>query len=144
MMTQRTLTAYFSDHATDHIVNIGSAGLLNNDLKPEQPYYISKALSLSGASYDLSLPKDTKGQICLSVDKPITDPAIRDTYAVQYQASLVDMECFTIAKCAAERGIELTSLKVATDRADERANSDFRASIDRCSHILLEEARKIL
>lgn len=144
IMAQRTLTAYLDEHQVDHILNIGTAGMLTPSLELGKIYHISSTLTENEEMIPLHLLSDESIESCLSVKKSIEDSALRDTSHQKHGAGLADMECYTFASIAKEKNIPISAIKITTDFADCETTDMFKKQIEQSAKKLAIEAKNII
>ncbi|MEA3391342.1 MAG: hypothetical protein U9Q91_00020, partial [Candidatus Marinimicrobia bacterium] len=143
IMAQRTLTAYLDEHQVDHILDIGTAGILTPSLELGEIYHISSTLTEKEEAIHLHLLSGESGEICLSVRHSIEDSTLRDISHKKHGAGLADMECYALASIAKERNIPISAIKIATDFADCETTEMFKKQIEQSAKTLAVEVQKI-
>ncbi len=144
IMAQRTLTAYLNEHQVDHILNIGTAGMLTPSLKLGEIYHISSTLTENEEKIPLHLLSDESIESCLSVKSSIEDSALKDTSHQKHGAGLADMECYTFASIAKEKNIPMSAMKITTDFADCETTDMFKKQVEESAIKLEKEVQNIL
>ncbi|MCF7833471.1 MAG: hypothetical protein K9N05_07850, partial [Candidatus Marinimicrobia bacterium] len=105
IMAKRTLVAYLDEYRPNFILNIGTAGMLNQELKLGEIYHIASVITENENEIALHLLTGEAGETCLSVRRCIEDSGLRDHSHKKHQARLADMECYAIAAIAKENNI---------------------------------------
>jgi len=144
IMAQRTLTAYLDEYPTDHILNIGTAGMLSPSLELGELYHISSTLTENEDSISLHVLNDKLTESCLSVRRSINDSVTRDASHKKHGAGLADMECYTFASIAKEKNIPMSAMKITTDFADCETTDMFKKQIEQSAKKLAKEVQNIL
>ncbi len=143
-MAERTLLAYLEEHTPDRILNAGTAGKMIEGLEIGKVYQVDAVMTDTEPEIELdSLLEDT-GEKCLSLRRALTDNVQRDRSREEFGTSLADMECYTIAKIAKDKGIPMSAMKVVSDFADCESREMFQEHIDMVSKALCEEVVVIL
>jgi len=144
IMAQRTLTAYLDEHQVDHILNIGTAGMLTPSLELGEIYHISSTLNENEEKIPLHLLSDESIESCLSVRRSIEDSTIRDTSYKKHGAGLADMECYTFASIAKEKNIPMSAMKITTDFADCESTEIFKKQVEESAKKLAIGVKNII
>ena len=123
---QKVLTAYLENYCPDLIINMGTAGIVNPEIKQGEIFSIVKNhQSGDDNMFELLAVEGFKNASLLTVDKPLTDKKLRDIYFEKYRVDLVDMEAWYCAQLANQHKTNFRSIKIASDFADENTENDF-------------------
>ncbi len=144
VMAKRTLTSYLKENQPEFILNIGTAGMLNQELKLGEIYHIASTLTENEDEIKLHLLSGETGELCLSVRRSIEDSDLRDHTHKKHKARLADMECYTLAKIAKERNIPMSAMKITTDLADCESTEMFKKQIEKNAKYLAKEVQNII
>ncbi|MEA2076846.1 MAG: hypothetical protein U9O95_02375 [Candidatus Marinimicrobia bacterium] len=144
VLAERTLINYLEEHQPEYILNIGTAGMLNQELKLGEIYHIESTLTENEDEIKLHLLSGETGEICLSVRRSIEDSDLRDHTHKKHNARLADMECYALAKIAKERNIPMSAMKITTDFADCESTEMFKKQIEESAKKLAIEVLKII
>ena len=144
VMAESTLEAYLTDHTPDHILNIGTAGMLLENMETGKVHHIEKTLTENEKAICLHMLIDGPGETCLSVRRSIKDPELRDSSQKKHNARLADMECYALAAVAKQRGIPMSAIKVTTDFADCETTDMFKKQVEKSANKLALEVKNIL
>lgn len=144
VMAQRTLEAYLADHRPDFILNIGTAGMLTDEMELGKIHHIATTLTEDEDPIHLHMLIDGPGETCLSVRRNIDNRERRDRSHHQYRARLADMECYTLARLAESEKIPMSALKITTDFADCDTRDMFREQVESSAKKLAEEVILII
>jgi len=144
IMAQRTLNTYLEDHSPDFMLNIGTAGMLFENMEPGKVHHISETLTENEAAITLHVLSDEKGKICLSVRRSIEDSKKRELSRDKHNAGLADMECYTLAAIAKEKNIPMSAIKVTTDFADCETADMFKKHVEESAKKLADEVINII
>ncbi|MBW6457937.1 MAG: hypothetical protein K0B52_02125 [FCB group bacterium] len=145
IMAERTLGHYFEKYGTAEILNIGGAGMLDPDLSLGQILHISNIYS--GRTFQregLRLLDMVHPASCVSMSHPVVSETEKNELRFRTGAQLVDMECFTIAHAAKERGIKMSAVKITADHANEESSKVFLESITAGAQLLFESLKNKL
>ena len=144
VMAERTLIAYLDEYHPDHILNIGTVGMLVQSMELGTIHHISSTLTENENAIYLDLLKGKEGETCLSVRQSVNDGDRRDNFYKVHGARLADMECYTLAKIAKERSIPISAIKITTDFADCETTDMFKKQIEKSAIDLAKEIQNIL
>lgn len=144
VMAERTLNACLRDHMPEHILNIGTAGILDAKSQLGKTYHIATVVTENEAPLALDLLKGQQGATCLSVRRSIEASDTRDRASQTYHADLADMECYTLAAIARDKGIPMSGIKVTTDYADCETREMFEKQVNKSVKILTKEVLEVL
>ena len=144
IMAQRTLEAYLKDHTPDFILNIGTAGMLFENMELGKIYHISETVTENEVAITLDLLSDKEGEICLSVRRSIENNGKRELSREKYEARLADMECYTLAALAKENNIPMSAIKITTDFADCETADMFKKQVEESAKKLSDEVINII
>ncbi|HOG74635.1 MAG: hypothetical protein KA076_04595 [Candidatus Marinimicrobia bacterium] len=134
------------------IINIGTAGVLNDTCPLMSIFYPNRFCTLSNDHLtSLTLPNDFlesshflstgwKSGTLFSSRKPVTSAAKRWAILQNSQADVVDMEAFAYADFCQRHKIPFACLKVITDRADAEVAENFNANLAESAQLLAENA----
>lgn len=139
IMARRTLEAYLEDHEPDFVLNIGTAGMLYDNMELGKVHHIVETVTEDEPAIKLYGLTDETGETCLSVRRSIEDSGRRELSREKHQARLADMECYALAAIAKERGIPMSAIKVTTDFADCETTEMFKKQVDESAKKLAEE-----
>ncbi len=126
---RRTVTSFFENYRPEFVLNIGTAGRLNERLKLGGVYAISRlrcensddVIALRIDEHLARLPQ----AVLLTADRAVTNDRLRKALHEKYGADLVDMEAYVIAGEAMRRNISFVSIKIVSDAANARTAIDF-------------------
>ncbi|MGD9489528.1 MAG: hypothetical protein AB7W47_16030 [Calditrichaceae bacterium] len=142
------LNSYLSSYEPSEIINIGTAGSLKHDHRSGDIFYIGKIYyKTRGQFIDLpsELNKTEKAPaVLLTVDQPVMNKSDREASRKRFNAGLVDMEAYALAKICFKNNIKFTSYKIVSDLADENTEGEFMANYKVLSKKLAEYILKIL
>ena len=144
VMAQRTLEAYLEDHDPDHILNIGTAGMLFDNMELGKIHHISATVAENEDPIHLHMLIDKPGEICLSVRQSIKNSGLRDSSQKKHKAHLADMECYSLAAVAWRHNILMSAIKVTTDFADCETTEMFKEQVEDSAKKLSDEIIKII
>ena len=144
VMAERTFRTYLKTHKPDHVLNIGTAGMLLETMELGKVYHISQCMTENEAPIRLNVLTDEAAESCLSVRRSINDSSIRVASHKTYAATLADMECYTLAAIAKEMHIPMSAIKVTTDFADCDTTEMFKKQVDESAKQLAKEVQKVL
>lgn len=134
------------------IINIGTAGVLNDTCPLMSIFYPNRFCTLSNDHLtSLTLPNDFlesshflstgwKSGTLFSSREPVTSAAKRRAILQNSQADVVDMEAFAYADFCQRHKIPFACLKVITDRADAEVAENFNANLAESAQLLAENA----
>ncbi|HNZ36182.1 MAG TPA: hypothetical protein PKN58_01075 [Candidatus Marinimicrobia bacterium] len=134
------------------IINIGTAGVLNDTCPLMSIFYPNRFCTLSNDHLtSLTLPNDFlesshflstgwKSGTLFSSRKPVTSAAKRWAILQNSQADVVDMEAFAYADFCQRHKIPFACLKVITDRADAEVKQNFNANLAESAQLLAQNA----
>jgi nucleoside phosphorylase len=123
---QKVLTAYLENYHPNLIINIGTAGIVNPEIKQGEIFSVVKNYQNGNDNiFELMAIKGFKSASLLTVDKPLRDKKLRDSYFRKYRVDLVDMEGWYCAQSATQCKADFHSIKIASDFADENTEKDF-------------------
>ena len=141
----KTLSHYLQKYRPDIIINIGTAGIINKDIKQGEVISVNKVYKAgSRESFELIPVKGFKTGRLLTVDEALTSRKLRDSYFLEYQADLADMEAWYGAQLSAEYNINFRCFKIASDHADENAEKDFMKNYKQLTQKLAAELIPVL
>lgn len=144
VMAKRTLEAYLQDHAPEFILNIGTAGMLRDNMELGGVYHIKETLTENEPPIRLHMLSNEPGEVCLSVKRSIEDSKERDMSYSKHEARLADMECFALAVIARDRNIPMSAIKVTTDFADCDTADMFKDQVEKSVKKLTNEIMSII
>jgi len=127
---QRTLEAYLKENEPGHILNIGTCGMLFENMKLGEIHHIASTVTENEDPIHLHMLIDKPGKICLSVRRSIKEPGLRDSSQKKYKAHLADMECYTLAAVARRHNIPMSAIKITTDFADCETTEMFKKQVE--------------
>ncbi|HQM35818.1 MAG TPA: hypothetical protein PKV79_03165 [Candidatus Marinimicrobia bacterium] len=134
------------------IINIGTAGVLNDTCPLMSIFYPNRFCTLSNDHLtSLTLPNDFlesshflstgwKSGTLFSSREPVTSAAKRWAILQNSQADVVDMEAFAYADFCQRHKIPFACLKVITDRADAEVKQNFNANLAESAQLLAQNA----
>ena len=133
--------AWAAEPQFEHVMNIGTAGALRDDVTGLHEIGTAINHDLSAEPIrQLGLdPREVvelpggHATVPASGDLFVTDPVVRS--ALAQRAHLVDMEGYAIALACTELGVPVHLVKVVSDNADETAH-DWSAAVDGCARLL--------
>jgi len=143
----RVTTELILEVKPDLIVNVGTAGCLNEEMlgcvlgvnEVLERDMMAEPLAPRGTvplSNQQSIHKSSFGSArCATGDSFVTS---RDQWLLDNQVDLVDMELFAIAKVAAHYDVEWKSIKFASDLADENAAEHWNYSLEKANQKISE------
>lgn len=142
----RKVTESIYKFKPDLVINIGTAGALNSELKGL--YFVKDVIEHDMKAEPLSprgvTPFDNAASIftsdigdirCATGDSFVTEI---DPWLLENNVSIVDMELFAIAKICEHYNIPWRSMKYISDFADENSGKDWENSL-KLSQIKLQE-----
>lgn len=123
------------------ILNIGTCGLLNNELEPGMLLMPEEVISTWDSR--IFYPNATGIGIsrvhrCVSVGKTERTEDFRMSLIKKYQAQITDMEAWTVLEWADKRKIPVTIVKAVSDRVGENSDYDVRKNMSLCSNNISE------
>ncbi len=134
---EQTLRSYLKDHRPDHILNIGTAGILAPGIGLREVFGIRQCAGDRGSAPLELVPWGAfPSAVCVSVGRPLNDEGEREALRLRTGAQLVDMECMTLAEIAGECRLGMSALKVTSDHADSRTREVFMEHLDRTADLL--------
>ena len=119
------------------IINIGTAGALNNKFQIGDWFSINKVFSDENMIEIEHCSAFHTASILTSVSE-ITDEKIKQKHHKKYSADLVDMEAFYIAEFAKQKKIPCKIIKMVSDHADEKTNK--KSALETALRIYNKEA----
>lgn len=146
--SEEVIRSYLSSYKPSEIVNIGTAGSLNNNYKPGKIFAVNKIYSKADGQFvDLRLDVTKAGlnsAVLLTVDTPVMSISDREALQKRFSADLVDMEAYPLAKICTLHDLKFSSFKIVSDLADENTKDDFMANYKILSKKLADHIVKIL
>lgn len=126
---RRTITSYFENYHPESVLNIGTAGRLNEKLEIGRVYaicrlhceYSDEVISLHIDEHFARMPQ----AVLLTADKAVLSERRRTMLHEKYAADLVDMEAYVIAEAAARHNIPFSSIKIVSDAANAGTAIEF-------------------
>ncbi|MGD9900317.1 MAG: hypothetical protein AB7T22_14430 [Calditrichaceae bacterium] len=144
---ENILQTYLLSYEPAEIVNIGTAGSLDENHQPGDIFYICKVYYKAVEQFiDLSLEENKTGTdpaVLLTVDQPVMNKSDREALQRRFKAGLADMEAYPLAKICANHNIKFTCYKIVSDLADENTKDEFMANYKVLSKKLAEYIYKI-
>jgi nucleoside phosphorylase len=145
IMAGRTLGHYFEKHTSTEILNIGGAGILDPALSLNQILHISNVYSGRTLQREgLHLLDLAHSASCVSMSHPVVSEMEKNELRFRTGAQLVDMECYTLALAAKQRGIKMSAVKITADHANEESNKIFLESMKSGAQLLYENIKNKL
>ena len=141
-----TITQLILKHQPEEIVNFGSVGSLNKQLKGliEVTKFYQRDMDVRG------LMKLKLGETPFdSIQEIITNDAgyscrTRDSFVqskIEMNVDVVDMEAYALAKICKLHNVCFKCFKFISDNADENASSDWLENCKKGSQLFLEKAK---
>ena len=121
--TKKTLNAVADYINTGTIINIGTAGALNNKFQIGDWFSVNKIFS-DDKVIEIENCSVFHTASILTSESEITNEEIKQKYHKKYYADLVDMESFYIAEFAKQKGIPCYVVKMISDHANENTNRE--------------------
>lgn len=136
-----TLRTYLGWYEPAFILNIGLAGALHTSLLPQQ---VLRILTVESEETAQSIPlpfhaklKDLQPAHLLTVNQPVTDATRRENLLHRFQADLVDMEGFHLARVCRSYSLPFYAVKAVSDFADKDSAAQLRSHYKACAQHLL-------
>ena len=132
------------DHNPTHVINFGTAGSLDSNLKPDL-YKIStvgqRDMDVRGLGIELGItPFTGEGWIAVDDQQGYTlttgDQFVESVPELKSQ--LVDMEAYAIAMACKEHDISLDIYKFVSDYADEEAKTDWKENCAKGAQLFMQ------
>ena len=120
--TQKILSAVADFIGNGMIINIGTAGALNNKFQIGDWFSVNKVFS-DDKVIEIENCSVFHTASILTSDSEITNEEIKQKHHKKYSADLVDMESFYIAEFAKQKNILCRIIKMVSDHANESTNS---------------------
>lgn len=135
-----TLRTYLGWYEPAFVLNIGLAGALHTALSPEQ---VLRILTVESEEIAQSIPlpfhaklKDLQPARLLTVNQPVTDEARRESLLHRFQADLVDMEAFHLARVCRSYSLPFYAVKAVSDFAGKDTATQLRSHYKACAQHL--------
>jgi len=147
---ETVLREFLVSHVPSNIINLGLCGGLSSKVKIGDIFVVSESVDSDNIHHQCNIENvKIKGFEWSSVKIVTTDRAIvdratkRDLYQ-QTNATVVDMECASLARIANKNNISFSALKIVSDFADEKTTTHFSNNIVKAAKRLSRIALKIL
>ncbi len=132
-----TLRTYLGWYEPAFVLNIGLAGALHTALLPQQVVRILTVVNEESAQ-SMPLPfhaklKHLQPARLLTVNQPVTDEARRESLWHRFQADLVDMEAFHLARVCRSYSLPFYAVKAVSDFAGKDTAAQFRSHYKACA-----------
>ncbi len=147
-LAAENLALYLKEYMPDRILNLGLAGSLNPEIKVGQIFNIHQIID-EMTSEKLDLPafgpvKSIVNARLVTVRKAVNDIKKRHDIKIKYNADLVDMEAYQLAKISAAASIPFHSYKIVSDQADQDAEKMFMNNYKKLCFRLFDNINPLL
>ena len=136
------------DYSPTHIINYGTAGSLNANLKGliEVTRFLQRDMDASAIGFEIGqTPFDDIGEITFGTNGYSCGTG--DSFVTQtpkLESDLVDMEAYAIAKICYLKGIKFRCFKYISDSADGAANDDWTKNVSLGKHLFIKKMRNLV